>query len=129
MEPLRVLIVEDNPINRLLAIKTVEKLGHQAVAASQGAEALQRLKEGPFDVVLMDCEMPQMDGFEAVRRIRAGGDGILDPAVPVIALTAHDQAEDRERCRAAGMTDHLTKPFRVEDLANALGRSRPPKPD
>ncbi len=123
-DPLDILLVEDNAISRLLASKTIEKLGHQVQIAAHGAEALKRLAEHHFDLVLMDCHMPEMDGFEAVRRIRAGSNGVLDASIPVVAFTAHALAGDRERCLQAGMNDHLTKPFRLSDLAAAIARSQ-----
>ncbi len=124
MDPLRVLVVEDNPVNRLLATKSVEKLGHKVESAANGVEALQRLREARFDIVLMDCEMPQMNGYEASSLIRSGTSGVLDSTIPIIALTGHDLPEDLERCTAAGMTSHLSKPFRFDDLAGAIAHSR-----
>jgi len=127
MDPLRVLVVEDNPVNRLLATKSVEKLGHTVESAANGVQALQRLREAAFDIELMDCEMPQMDGYEASRLIRSGTSGVLDPAIPIIALTGHDLPEDLARCTSSGMTNHLTKPFRFEDLSEAIARAKASK--
>lgn len=113
----RVLLVEDNPVNQLVAKGMLGKLGYQVLLATQGEEALACLAREAVDVVLMDCNMPVMDGYEATRRIRQ------NPAwhdLPIIALTANAMADERERCRAAGMDDYLAKPFRMEQLAALL---------
>lgn len=109
----RVLLVEDNPVNQLVAKGMLVKLGCQVLLATQGAEALARLEQETVDMVLMDCNMPVMDGYEATRRIRQDGRW---PALPIVALTANAMPEERERCRAAGMNDYLAKPFRREEL-------------
>lgn len=109
----RVLLVEDNPVNQLAAKGMLVKLGCQVLLATQGAEALARLEQETVDMVLMDCNMPVMDGYEATRRIRQDGRW---PALPIVALTANAMPEERERCRAAGMNDYLAKPFRREEL-------------
>ena len=109
----RVLLVEDNPVNQLVAKGMLVKLGCQVLLATQGAEALAQLEQETVDMVLMDCNMPVMDGYEATRRIRQDGRW---PALPIVALTANAMPEERERCRAAGMNDYLAKPFRREEL-------------
>ncbi|MGN8252131.1 response regulator [Pseudomonas sp. SMV7] len=109
----RILLVEDNPVNQLVAKGMLAKLGCQVHLATQGAEALEMLEQEPFDLVLMDCNMPVMDGYEASRRIRQSGRW---PDLPIVALTANAMPEERERCRAAGMNDYLAKPFRREEL-------------
>ena len=109
----RILLVEDNPVNQLVAKGMLAKLGCQVQLATQGAEALELLEQNEFDLVLMDCNMPVMDGYEASRRIRQSGRW---PHLPIIALTANAMPEERERCRAAGMSDYLAKPFRREEL-------------
>ncbi|MFG0551921.1 MULTISPECIES: hybrid sensor histidine kinase/response regulator [Pseudomonas] len=109
----RILLVEDNPVNQLVAQGMLAKLGCQVQLATQGAEALEMLEQGEFDLVLMDCNMPVMDGYEASRRIRQSGRW---PHLPIVALTANAMPEERERCRAAGMSDYLAKPFRREEL-------------
>lgn len=119
--PLRVLVVEDNRINQRVTARTLERIGHEAVVAESGARALEELGRSRFDVVLMDCQMPGMDGYETTRRIRWGG-RVLDASVPIIALTANAMPGDRERCLAAGMNVHLAKPFQVDELRGALGR-------
>ena len=109
----RILLVEDNPVNQLVAKGMLAKLGCQVQLATQGAEALELLEQDEFDLVLMDCNMPVMDGYEASRRIRQSGRW---PHLPIVALTANAMPEERERCRAAGMNDYLAKPFRREEL-------------
>lgn len=118
---LRVLIVEDNPVNQRVAARTVERLGHAVEVVDSGAGALEILGRSRFDLVLMDCQMPRMDGYEATRLIRWGGH-VLDPRVPVVALTANAMPGDREKCMAAGMDGHIAKPFAARDL-DALLRS------
>ncbi|MFJ4193496.1 response regulator [Pseudomonas sp. NPDC089534] len=113
----RVLLVEDNPVNQLVAKGMLGKLGCDVVVAAHGAEALDQLENDAFDLVLMDCNMPVMDGYEASRQIRHSGRW---PDLPIVALTANAMSEERERCRAAGMSDYLAKPFRREELAALL---------
>ncbi|WP_458128123.1 response regulator [Pseudomonas sp. Z2-11] len=113
----RVLLVEDNPVNQLVAKGMLVKLGCEVVVAAHGAEALDQLEQQTFDLVLMDCNMPVMDGYEASRQIRRSGRW---PDLPIVALTANAMPEERERCRAAGMSDYLSKPFRREELAALL---------
>lgn len=113
----RVLLVEDNPVNQMVAKGMLAKLGCEVLVASHGGEALEQLEQEPIDLVLMDCNMPVMDGYEATRRIRLNGRW---PELPVIALTANALSDERERCRAAGMSDYLAKPFRREELASLL---------
>ncbi|MEO4048953.1 response regulator [Pseudomonas sp. CAU 1711] len=113
----RVLLVEDNPVNQMVAKAMLSKLGCEVAVAAHGGEAIGYLEQHPVDLVLMDCNMPVMDGYEATRRIRQSGRW---PDLPVIALTANALPDERERCQAAGMNDYLAKPFRREDLANLL---------
>jgi CheY-like chemotaxis protein len=98
------------------------KLGCEVLLANQGAEALNQHELNDVDLVLMDCNMPVMDGYEASRRIRQGGHY---PGLPIIALTANALPDERERCRAAGMNDYLAKPFRREELAALLDQWLP----
>ena len=109
----RILLVEDNPVNQLVAKGMLGKLGCDVLLATQGAQALEVLEQEDVDMVLMDCNMPIMDGYEASRRIRQSGRW---PQLPIVALTANAMPEERERCRAAGMDDYLAKPFRREEL-------------
>ncbi|MBD9589685.1 response regulator [Pseudomonas sp. PDM03] len=113
----RVLLVEDNPVNQLVAKGMLGKLGCEVIVAAHGGEALDQLEQSEFDLVLMDCNMPVMDGYEASRQIRRSGRW---PQLPIVALTANAMSEERERCRAAGMSDYLAKPFRREELAALL---------
>ncbi|MBL8223463.1 MAG: response regulator, partial [Bryobacterales bacterium] len=115
---------EDNPVNREIAIAMLDRIGCSHATAIHGREALETLSNSAFDVLLMDCQMPEMDGFEAVRLIRAGG-GPFGPLavradVPVIALTANALAGDRDKCLEAGFTDYLTKPFSEAALRGLL---------
>jgi signal transduction histidine kinase/CheY-like chemotaxis protein/HPt (histidine-containing phosphotransfer) domain-containing protein len=117
----RILLVEDNPVNQRVAQRVLQKLSAEVILANNGAEALERIAEAPFDAVLMDCQMPVMDGFTATRRIRElerGGTKRL----PIIALTANVMSEDREHCIAAGMDAHLGKPIEPAQLADCLAR-------
>jgi len=117
----RILVVEDNLTNQEVALAMLMKFGYQADAASTGADALTALRGADYDAVLMDCEMPVMDGYEATRRIRAQG-GARNPEVPILALTADAMSETRERCLEAGMNDYLTKPLEPQELDEALKR-------
>jgi two-component system sensor histidine kinase/response regulator len=116
----RVLLVEDNAVNQRIAAHLLTKLGCYVDIASDGVEATERLTRFHYDAVLMDCQMPQMDGFEATRIIRDPRSRVLDHDVIVIALTANAFAEDRQRCLAAGMNDFLTKPVDRAGLAAML---------
>jgi CheY-like chemotaxis protein/HPt (histidine-containing phosphotransfer) domain-containing protein len=116
---LRVLLAEDNPVNSIVATRTLEKRGHRVTLVSNGAAAVEAFKDERFDVILMDVQMPEMDGLEATKRIREVERGALR-RIPIIALTAHALKGDRERCLAAGMDDYMTKPFRAADLIRAV---------
>jgi signal transduction histidine kinase/CheY-like chemotaxis protein len=113
----RILLVEDNPVNQLVAKGMLGKLGCEVVVSSHGAEALQQLERGHFDLVLMDCNMPVMDGYQATRLIRQSGKW---SDLPIIALTANAMPEEREHCKNAGMNDYLAKPFHREELVYLL---------
>ncbi|KAF1022845.1 MAG: Signal transduction histidine-protein kinase BarA [Pseudomonas sp.] len=115
----RILLVEDNAVNQLVAKGMLGKLGCEVIIAAHGGEALKLLEDQTFDLVLMDCNMPVMDGYEASRQIRRSGRW---PELPIVALTANALSEERERCRAAGMNDYLAKPFRREELKTLLDR-------
>ena len=117
---LRILVVEDNPVNSLMVVRVLEKRGHSAWAATSGEEALRCFNRQPFDAVLMDIQMPDIDGFEVTRRIRQV-EG-TERRVPVIATTAHALDGDRERCLASGMDGYITKPIQVDELLAALER-------
>jgi len=113
-----VLVVEDNSVNQRVAAMMVENLGYRAEIAGNGQVALEALAEQRYAAVLMDCEMPVMDGFAATAAIRAREGEARH--TPIIALTAYAMRGDRERCLAAGMDDYLAKPVRANDLAAAL---------
>jgi signal transduction histidine kinase/ActR/RegA family two-component response regulator len=113
----RILLVEDNPVNQLVAKGMLGKLGCEVVISSHGGEALEALARDTFDLVLMDCNMPVMDGYEATRLIRQNSDW---RDLPIIALTANAMPEERERCKTAGMSDYLAKPFHREELSSLL---------
>ncbi|MGA2212924.1 MAG: PAS domain S-box protein [Bryobacteraceae bacterium] len=117
----RILVAEDNPVNREVAIALLGKLGYQSDAVSNGAEAIQALKGGQYDLVLMDCEMPVMDGFDATHRIRES----IHTCIPIIALTANAMPADRDRCVREGMTDYLAKPVDLKRLADVLDKWLP----
>jgi PAS domain S-box-containing protein len=125
LRPMRVLLVEDHPANQKLAITLLTQWGHQVALAQDGREALQCQAAGQYELVLMDMQMPVMDGLEATRRWRAAEHG---PRTPIVAMTANAMQGDRERCLAAGMDDYLTKPFRSAQLQAMLARYAPPEP-
>jgi CheY-like chemotaxis protein len=116
---LRILVVEDNPINQMLARRLLERLGHNVQVAPDGAAGVEKVRTGDFDLVFMDCQMPVMDGYAATAGIRALGD---KAHVPIIALTANAMEGDRERCLQAGMDDYLAKPVSPAELEDAIRR-------
>ena len=119
----RVLLAEDNPVNQKLAARLLERLGAAVRVVGNGREALDALRDADFDVVLMDCQMPEMDGYEATRQLRGTPGRVRNPKIPVIALTAHAMATDRAKCLAAGMNDYLTKPIDPTRLQQALTKA------
>lgn len=114
------LIVEDNRVNQMVASELLRRLGHTTEAAHNGREALEKLRVRRYDAVLMDCQMPEMDGFEATEAIRSGTSGVLSSTIPIIAMTAHALDSDRERCLAAGMNAYVSKPITSVALSTAL---------
>jgi CheY-like chemotaxis protein len=112
-----VLLAEDDAVNRQMTTRLLEKMGHETHIAVNGREALDAIREATFDVVLMDVQMPEMDGLEATRQLR---DGDAEDLPYIIALTASVMEEDRRRCREAGMDGFLSKPVRQDELARAL---------
>ncbi|MEQ1884013.1 MAG: CHASE domain-containing protein [Bryobacteraceae bacterium] len=116
----RILVAEDNAVNQRVAVGLLIRLGYQTEVAANGMEAFEKYSTGRYAAILMDCQMPEMDGYEATRKIREAEQGGLSQArVPIIAFTAHAGAAEREKCLAAGMDDHLAKPIRMDDL-NAI---------
>jgi CheY-like chemotaxis protein/HPt (histidine-containing phosphotransfer) domain-containing protein len=124
----RILLAEDNPTNQLVALKILERMGFQADAVVNGLEAVEALRRRRYDAVLMDCQMPEMDGFEAAQSIRDPKSRVLNPNIPIIALTARALSGDRDRCLQAGMNDYLTKPIRAAEVSSALKRWIVPQP-
>jgi CheY-like chemotaxis protein len=118
--PLRILLAEDNSVNQMLAVRLLRGLGYTADVAGNGVEAVDAVERGGYDLVLMDVQMPEMDGLEATREIRTrhGADGPR-----IVAMTANAMAEDRDECLAAGMDDYVSKPIRIEELVSALERA------
>ncbi len=119
---LRVLVAEDIPPNRRLFQLILENAGCQVTGVENGRQALEALEREPFDLILMDIQMPEMDGISATRAIRSSTTGNVDPRIPIIALTAHAQAGDRQKFIDAGMDDYLAKPFRAKILLEKIDR-------
>jgi len=118
-------VAEDNRVNQTLALRLLEKHGHTAVVVGNGREALAALHRNQFDLVLMDVQMPEMDGLEATRRVRNRQSStpqseIPNPSIPIIAMTAHAMKGDEERCLAVGMNGYVTKPIRADALFEAI---------
>ena len=130
----RILLAEDNVTNQEVAFGLIAKFGHEVDAVANGAEAIAALRRQHYDLVLMDMQMPELDGLAATRQIRSAGSGVPNPSVPIIAMTAHAMAADRDACFAAGMDDYLTKPVSGAAIAAMLekwlarkpGGNRPP---
>lgn len=117
---LRVLVAEDNVINQVVTLKQLQKLGYRCEAVANGKEAIQALNRIQYDLVMMDCHMPEVDGYEATRIIRNNKTDFQN--IPIIALTANTIVGDREKCIEAGMNDYLSKPVRIEDLENLISK-------
>ena len=121
-EAYRLLLAEDNEINQLVAISQLEAMGYRVDAVGNGLEVLKALKGGSYDAILMDCQMPQLDGYETAAKIRELEGAASSKPIPIIAVTAHAMKGDREKCLAVGMNDYISKPFKQEDLRDMLGR-------
>ena len=125
--PLRILLAEDNVVNQKLALRLLEQMGYRADVAANGLEAVAAIERQSYDLVLMDVQMPEMDGFDASREITRRWP--VDRRPRIIAMTANAMQGDRELCLAAGMDDYMSKPIRVEELVAALERSAAREPD
>jgi signal transduction histidine kinase/CheY-like chemotaxis protein/PAS domain-containing protein len=121
--PLRILLAEDNTTNQKLALRVLARMGYQADIAANGLEVLEALRRQVYDVILMDIQMPEMDGLTATRSLRQEFPAARQPRV--VAMTANAMQGDREMCLAAGMDDYVSKPIRIDDLVDALSKSRP----
>jgi len=121
--PPRILLAEDEPISQMIARVMLEQLGYEVEVAGDGSEVLAALAAGSYELLLLDCQMPELDGYETARQIRLGEGG--NEHLPIVALTAHAMKGDREKCLAAGMDDYLSKPFQEADLAAMLERWLP----
>jgi len=119
---IRILVAEDNPVNQKVAQVMLKKMGLRADVVANGQEAVNALQTIPYDLVLMDCQMPEIDGFEATRCIRLEGSKALNPGIPIIAMTALAMQGDREKCIQAGMNDYVAKPVKPEELAEVISR-------
>ena len=119
----RVLLAEDNPVNQRLTLRQLKKLGFHADAVANGREVLQALEQMPYDIILMDCQMPEMDGYETARAIRRSADAGSSSAPYIVALTANAMLGDRDKCLGSGMNDYLPKPLDLADLEGVLERA------
>jgi len=121
--PLSVLLAEDEPVNRIFTVRALQKLGHVVDTAVDGREALSMLGRKPYDLILMDVQMPRLNGLDATRLIRSGNVPGIAPTIPVVALTAYAMDADRERGMEAGMDEYVTKPFEPGELVRAMERA------
>lgn len=121
-DSVRILVAEDNLINQKVAQAIIKKMGYEVDIVGNGQETINALQLVPYNLVLMDCQMPEMDGFEATRRIRQEGSMVLNPNIPIIAMTASAMSGDREKCIRAGMDDFIAKPVRKEEMEEMLTR-------
>ncbi|MDR1922533.1 MAG: response regulator [Candidatus Adiutrix sp.] len=119
---LYILLAEDSPVNQMVARGILKKMGHHIDVVNNGLEALDALKRNRYDLVLMDCQMPEMDGYEATRVVRDPAGGVLDQGIPIIAMTAHAMTGDKDKCLAAGMNDYIPKPIKLDHLRETLSR-------
>jgi len=122
---LRILLAEDNLFNQKVAVGLLSRLGHTVEIADNGLLAIEKFSQGDFDIILMDVQMPEMDGFQATRRIRQL-QSTTGKFTPIIAMTAHAMTGDREKCLAGGMDDYLSKPISRADLVSVLARNVKP---
>lgn len=120
---LRVLLADDNATNRLVGRMILERMGHAVEVVDDGAQLLERLRRGAYDIVFTDCQMPEIDGYEVARRIRLGVAGEANRTIPIVALTAYAMPEDRIKCLSAGMDDYVSKPLRIEEVGEVVERA------
>jgi CheY-like chemotaxis protein len=120
---LRILLAEDEPVNRIFTVRALQKLGHKVDTAADGREALVLLAQAPYDLVLMDIQMPRLNGLEATRLIRSGQAPGIAPTIPVVALTAYAMDSDRQKGLEAGVDEYVTKPFEPAELVAAMERA------
>jgi CheY-like chemotaxis protein len=120
MEGVKVLLAEDNIVNQKVAMKMLSTIGCQVDVVANGIEAAAAVKEGDYDIVFMDCQMPELDGYGATREIRSGEAGRM--RIPVVAMTANAMQGDREKCIAAGMDDYVSKPVNREELEAVVSK-------
>jgi CheY-like chemotaxis protein len=118
--PLRILVAEDNFINQKLILILIHKAGFHADIVTSGAEALKALELDPYDMVFMDVQMPEMNGFETTQLIRGPASKVLNHEIPIIAMTAHALAGYREKCLAANMNDYISKPINAAELVEKI---------
>ena len=121
-ESVEILLVEDNKTNQVVANSMLKKLGYRTDIAVNGFECIEALKQKNYSVVLMDCQMPDKDGFQTTEEIRSGTSGVINPGIIIIALTAHAMDGDREKCIKAGMNDYISKPIRIKEIDELLKR-------
>ena len=117
----RILVAEDNPVNQIIAVKMLKKLGHYADVVANGFEAIDALRNAPYDLVLMDCQMPECDGYEATRLIRSAPE-FENKQLTILAMTANAMAGDAEKCLAVGMNDYISKPVSAEKLEAIINK-------
>ena len=119
-----ILLAEDSPVNQMVAKGILEKMGHRVDVVENGVLVIEALKKNNYDFVLMDCQMPEMDGYKATRLLRDPATAVINSAIPVIAMTAHAMAGDRDKCLEAGMNDYVAKPFKLAQLKDVIERWR-----
>jgi CheY-like chemotaxis protein len=119
---LRLLLAEDVRVNIIVATTMLRSLGHEVDVAENGLIALEKLRQNDYDLVFMDCQMPELDGYQCTLQLRDPSSGVRNPKVPVIAMTAHAMVGDREKCLQSGMDDYVTKPIDHEQIVAAISR-------
>jgi len=125
VKPARILLVDDVKVNLIVLTSMLQNWRHLVETATNGLQAIEMLKQHRYDLVFMDCQMPEMDGYECTQKIRAPETGVLDPHVPIIAVTAHAMTGDKERCLASGMDDYISKPIDQGELQSKLAKWAP----